>query len=122
MAILPNAWWASFLVGDFQFHTDIDGVGSQSIQGLDFPETATVVQVCLGDLIQRIAPDDGVDAMGFLRFGGGSLFYHRVDGNTVIGKYAVSGVVISTLLCIGKETVSTNLATAAIRPVFTDTV
>ena len=99
-AKLPDVWWVFLLVRDLQFHADINGVGGQAIQGLDFLVTAAVIQICFGNFIQRIAPDNGVDAMGLLRIGGRSLFCHRVDRNTIIGENAVAWIVVRPLLCV----------------------
>lgn len=60
--------FALFVSRDLQFHNHINGIRGQSIQSIDFPVTPSILGICLGNFIQRIAPDNGVDSISYVFF------------------------------------------------------
>jgi len=95
----------------FEFPSAVDGVGSKTVQSLDFGIARTAAEILLGNSPKRVAANHGVDA----------VFLCGIDVCAVRGKNKVAGVLICFCLCVGKDAVSPKL-TLLVRPRFTDTV
>ena len=103
-------WWASCLVGDLQFHTAVNDIGSQAVQADDLLIPGTVTKVLGSDLPEGIAVDNGMDPIAY-----------RVNQGAVAVEHTVARIGIGAFLGIGQNLVRALLG-FGIRPGLADAV
>ena len=82
------------LVGNLQYLTSVDDIGSQSVQADDLLIPGTVTEVLRGNFPEGIAMNNGMDSVVF-----------RVDRSALAVKHAVARIGIRALLCVGQNLV-----------------